>query len=321
MLNGEYDGAGNTSLFDADDVDGVTSDLGVGDVVVIRIPVTFTPGDDTSFDLDAEVMADSSAGEVGDVAADDVASGEDEPAEISIEPIGILGIAQSASPPVELTPSADPADRCEASACETTLTINLENSGNTELNEVLVDQLLGGPNGFPEGTQIVIRAISTSGDISGENVALVDQVFTVGVDDPISLLDGTGSLPVGGSGEIELVVEFTLPQGTVLESFDLSAVGEATDENGASVSDASDNGSAVDANGNGPADDSDPTPLKISSQPIIGVVAKANETDSGSSIQLLDAGDPNQDLETRELTYGASFQVDIAGTHVDCDRQ
>ena len=115
----------------------------------------------------------------------------------------------------------------------------------------------GGPNGFSAGTQIVIRAISTSGDISGENVTLVDQVFTVGVDDPISLLDGTGSLPVGGSGEIELVVEFTLPQGTVLEAFDLSAVGEATDENGASVSDASDNGSAVDANGNGPADDSD----------------------------------------------------------------
>ena len=84
-------------------------------------------GDETTFDLDAEVMADSSAGEVSDVAADDVASGEDEPADFG-RARWVLGIAQSAS--VELMPSADPVDRCEASACETTLTINLENSGN-----------------------------------------------------------------------------------------------------------------------------------------------------------------------------------------------
>ncbi|MGB1343287.1 MAG: DUF7507 domain-containing protein [Pseudomonadales bacterium] len=312
VLNDGFDGEGDTSLLDADEGDGITSNLSVGDAVLIRVPVTFTPGNDTNFNLDAQVTADSPAGSVSDDSADDVANGQDRATEISIEPVGVLGIAQSASPPRETAPAANPADRCEASPCVTTLTIKVENAGNTALEKVAVQQLLGGVEGLPDGTEVVIRSLSASGDLSGVNNDLVERVLIVGIDDPIDLLNATDVLAIGDSGTIQLVVAFKLPAGTIDESFALSAVGEATDETGAQVSDVSDNGGAADAEGDGPSDDSDPTPLKIVSQPIIGVVAKANKTEDGSSVQLIDAGDVTQNLEDRKLTYGASFQVEVA---------
>ena len=158
----------------------------------------------------------------------------------------------------------------------------------------------------------LLSSYLTSGDLQGENVELVDQVFVVGVDDPILLLDATGSLPVGGQGEIEMVVEFTLPAGTLSESFELSAVADGVDREGVAVSDESDNGSATDANGNGPEDDNDPTPLSIASTPIIGVIAKVDQSEDGNSIELLDAGDTTSSLETRQLTYGAGFEIEVA---------
>ncbi len=242
VLNAGYNGNSDTSLFDADETDGITSNLGVGDVVVVRVPVTFSPGEKTSFDLDAQVIADSVAGSVSDDSADDVVSGEDKATEISIEPIGVLGIAQSASPPREITPAANPADRCEATACVTTLTINVENAGNTVLENVTVQQLFGGVNGLPEGTEIVISSVSAAGDISDLRSDLLSKTFIVGTDDPIALLNGTDALPIGGKGSIKLVIEFKLPAGTIDESFELAAVGEAIDETGASVGDVSDNG-------------------------------------------------------------------------------
>ena len=177
---------------------------------------------------------------------------------------------------------------------------------------VQVEQIFGGVTGLPDGTEVVIRLISTTGDLQGENVELVNQVFVVGVDDPILLLDGSGSIPVGGQGVIELVVEFTLPEGTVSETFELSSLAAGVDENGVAVSDESDNGSATDANGNGPEDDSDPTPLSIASTPIIGVIAKVDQSEDGSTVRLLDAGDATASLETRQLTYGAGFEIEVA---------
>ena len=92
MLNDGFDGDGDTSLFDADEGDGITSNLSVGDAVVIRIPVTFTPGDNTNFDLDAEVTADSTAGSVSDDSADDVENGEDKPTQIPLRRSACWGL-------------------------------------------------------------------------------------------------------------------------------------------------------------------------------------------------------------------------------------
>ena len=262
VLNSGFDGVVDLALFDADDADQVTSTLTVGDSTVVTVPVIFNPGAATSFIFDAAVIADSTSGSVSDVASTDVANGEDAPASISIESTGVLGVALSASPARELAPAINPAERCEQSACVTTVTINVENLGNTDIEDVQIEQIFGGLTGLPEGTEIVIRLISTSGDVQGENLELVDQVFIVGVDDPILLLDGTGSIPVGGQGEIELVVEFTLPEGTLSESFELSSLAAGVDENGVAVSDESDNGSATDANGNGPADDKRSDPVE-----------------------------------------------------------
>ena len=302
VLNDAFDGNGDTRIFDADEGDGITSNLSVGDIVEVILPVTFSPGDEAKLDLTAQVFADSSAEQVSAESA----------SEISIEPVGVIGVAESASPARETSSGPKPDDRCENAPCETTLIVSLQNAGNTRLDSVSVDQLLGVANGLPEGTQIVIRAMTTSGDLSGADLTLVDRSFTVGTDDAISLLDGTDSMAAGASGQIQIQLEFTLPTGTLLEIFELSAEARAFDETGNEVSDISDNGVDVDANGNGPSDDKDPTPLNIASQPIIGVVAKADKAADGSSVQLVDAGDPAQDLEARQLTYGTSFQVEVA---------
>ncbi|MDA0958229.1 MAG: OmpA family protein [Proteobacteria bacterium] len=312
VLSSSYSGDSDTSVFDANEDDGITSNLSVGDSVLVRMPINFLPGEETRFRLDAKVIADSSAGPVDDTTADDVERGEDALTELSIEPVGMIGIAESASPPRQTAGAVNPAERCQASPCATTFSIIVKNVGSTNLDNLMVDQLLGGPDGLPEGTEVVIRAISTSGKVSGAKQTLVDQTLILGVDDPIALLDGTGMLPVGTDGGIELDVEFTLPAGTLIESFEVAAVASALDEAGVAVSDISDNGGEIDGNGNGPSDDKDPTPLSIVSQPIIGVVAKADKAADGSSVKLIDAGDPSQDLEQRQLTYGASFQVEVA---------
>ena len=122
-------------------------------MVVVRVPVTFSPGEN-ELDLDARVTADSVAGSVSDDSADDVARGEDKATEISIEPIGVLGIAQSASPPREITPAANPADRCETSACVTTLTINVENAGNTVLETSQSNSCLVGLMVYPKALRL-----------------------------------------------------------------------------------------------------------------------------------------------------------------------
>ena len=189
VLNAAFDGASDRSVSDADGDDGITSNLSVGDFVEVRIPLTFTPGDETNLNLDAQVVADSSDGLVSDDSSDDVDSGEDQATELSLLPVGMLGVAQSASPAREISPSANPSERCQLSPCVTQLVIAVKNVGNTDLEGLLVNQLLGGLNGLPDDTEVVIRALSTSGDVSGADQALVDQVFVIGVDDPIALLE------------------------------------------------------------------------------------------------------------------------------------
>ncbi|MBT6243925.1 MAG: DUF11 domain-containing protein, partial [Gammaproteobacteria bacterium] len=312
VLNTGYDGSDDARLFDFDDADGISSHLAVGEVVRVEVPVRFDPANETVFELFARVSANSSGGVVSDFSLDDVAAGIDGAAIISIEPIGVLGIAESASPAVETVAASNSANRCELDPCATSLTIRAANVGNTSLRQVQIEQLLSGPDGLPEDTIVTITAISVNGGLAGANLALIGSPLTVGFDDPILLLDATDTLAVGASATIDVDLEFLLPKGTLIERFELAALGRSIDSNDVTITDLSNNGSRVDVNGNGPSDDKQPTPLLISNRPIIGVLAKAETDSAGNAITLIDGGDPKQPIESRTLTYGASLKIEVA---------
>ena len=309
QLNSAYDGSTDTNVFLLDSVSGFDSSLSVGDDVVVTIPLSFTPGEEQGFTLEAQAHGDSTVGPASDTAAD-----EEGPmaGTVSITPTGVLGVSLQATPTRETQPSADPNARCENAACTTELVINVENSGNTDLSDVNVAPVLGGLSGFPDGTVITIRSVSVTGDLTTADETIESQTFVIGQDPLPSLLTGDESLAPGDSGEVRLVIDFTLPAGTKSEDFDISAEGESVDAiNGEPVTDTSNNGTDTDTNGNGPADDSTPTPLKVARQPIIGVVAQSGSNTDDTVMTLVDSGDATLPVSERTLTYETSFQTEI----------
>ena len=58
--------------------------------------------------------------------------------------------------------------------------------------------------------------------------------------------------------------------GTLFERFEIAALASAIDASGVIITDLSNNGSDIDSEGDGPGDNKLPTPLIISSKPIIG---------------------------------------------------
>ena len=312
VVNNQFDGGDRVGLFDADASDGISSHLAVGELVNAEVPVIFESNSQASFELSAMVSAQASVGAVSDRSLDDVAAGLDKPAVISTTPIGTVGVALSASPAAETIVAKDPSERCEVNPCQASLTLKVENVGNLALSGIQVEPLLSGPDGLPEGTVVSITDLSAEAGLSLVNQGVVGQSFVIGGEDVIQLLAGTETLAIGGRASIRLALRFTLPAGTLFERFDIAALASGLDTEGVRVSDLSNNGSSVDLAGDGPNDDGIATPLVISSQSIIGVLAQAKSDSAGNVITLLDGGDPEQDIEARTLTYGAGFQVEVA---------
>ena len=312
VVNNQFDGVNDIGLFDADPADGISSHLAVGELVNVAVPVIFESDSDSAFELFAAVTAQASVGPVTDRTLDDVAAGSDNATVISTTPIGILGVALSAGPAAETIVAKNPSQRCEAAPCRASLTLQVANVGNLALSEIQIEPLLSGPDGLPEGTIVEVTDLTGSIDLSQVNTSLIGKQFVIGSDDRIQLLAGTETLAIGGAGTIRLVLTFTLPAGTLFERFEIAALASGSDTAGIGVSDLSNNGSSVDPDGDGPNDDGIPTPIVISSQSIIGVLAQAKSDPAGNALKLLDAGDPAQAIESRTLTYGAGFQVEVA---------
>ena len=307
-LNPSYDGESDAELFLGDSESGFESALSVGEEVIIEVPITFTPGDAQTFVLTAQVSGESVVGAATDDASDDVGPTA---GTVSIAPSGVLGVSLRATPPMESVPSADPNARCENAACVTTLTLGIENEGNTDLNGVEIVPELGGDMGLPAGTVVTIRSISSSGEVEDLDTSLISQTFVVGEDPIPSLLNGGDELRPGEGGSIELVIEFTLPAGTAQEDFAITAEGGALDESGAAVTDASNNGTQTDTEGDGPGDNDDPTPLEVAAKPIIGVVAQNGISPDQPAVVLVDSGDATLAVSERELTYRTNFVAEI----------
>ena len=312
VVNNLYDGIAEIGLFDADASDGISSHLAVGEAVKIELPVLFAADSQSDFELSAVVTALSSVGLVTDRTLDDVDAGVDNPTVISTTPIGVLGAALSASPANEMVVSADPSERCEVSACQTSLSFRTENVGNMSLSEIQIEALLGGPDGLPDGTLVTITRLLAGDGLSGGSATVIGREFVVGEDEFMLLLDGSDTLAIGRVGTVSLDLTFRLPSGTLFERFEIAALASAIDASGVIITDLSNNGSDIDSEGDGPGDNKLPTPLIISSKPIIGVLAQAKSDQAGNVITLLDGGDEADDLESRTLTYGAGFQVEVA---------
>ena len=305
LISSGFNGGDQPSLIASSAESGVESVMSVGTKFNVTVPVKFNAESDSIFYVDTQAEADSAVGPTSDEADDE--------AEIELGSNPVLGVSLQASPPQETTPSADPSGRCENDACVTELTIRVDNLGNTELEDLTLVPELGGLEGLPEGTVIVIKAIASSDGLGTPNESLIEQTFVIGQDDIPSLLLGDGELPLGGSGSVTVTIEFLLPPGTESESFDISADGAAVDpESGTVVTDSSDNGSDTDREGDGPGNNSQPTPLVVAGQPIIGVVAQAGDGSDGPTMRLVDNGDASVPLGERTLTYQTSFVVSIS---------
>ena len=312
VLNDQWDGEEVISLFDADPTDGISSHLAVGEVATIEVPILFEADANSEVELSAVVRAHSSEGTVSDRTLDDVAAGLDKPTVLSTKPIGVLGVALNASPAIETVVSKDPSRRCQADPCSSVLVVQAENLGNLPLDSTQMALRLGGETGLPEGTLVEIMSLDTAGDLEGGNEGLIGDGFEITLDQENLLLDGNGGLDIGRSGTIRLELMFTLPAETPYERFEIAVLGSATDSAELLITDLSNNGSKADIEGDGPGDDSVPTPLQISSQAIIGVLAQAKSDRLGNLVSLLDAGDQTQDIELRKLIYTAGFQLEVA---------
>ncbi len=143
-----------------------------------------------------------------------------------------------------------------------TYRIYLENSGSESLLGVQLT----------EDLEAAFTAATSVGVLSASSPNLTVNPGFDGSNDP-SVLAGSDSLEVGGSGVVDVTV--TVTPGANLGPYDNSATGSATSSGGSVLSDASTSGSNPDANGNGdPADDNTPTPVSFSETPELGV-AKA----------------------------------------------
>ena len=157
-----------------------SSHLAVGEAVKIELPVLFAADSQSDFELSAVVTALSSVGLVTDRTLDDVDAGVDNPTVISTTPIGVLGAALSASPANEMVVSADPSERCEVSACQTSLSFRTENVGNMSLSEIQIEALLGGPDGLPDGTLVTITRLLAGDGLSGGSATVIGREFVGG---------------------------------------------------------------------------------------------------------------------------------------------
>ncbi|MDG1233722.1 MAG: OmpA family protein [Pseudomonadales bacterium] len=306
VLNPAFNGSSVTELLDSDGADGITSMLGVGESATIVIPVTFNPGDQMTFNHQVAVSALGPDGEAVSQLSSNGTDPNQPPSEtpLSIEPKGSLGLAQNASPAIPVIDSStDPQDMVYT----TTITLNIENLGSLDLDSVQISELL--EKAFPPGTSFRILDSAISGALSELNPSFD------GVTD-LKLLSGNETLLIGGSAQVQLVVEFDLPDNTILETFDLVAEASGVTPSGVAVTDVSDNGTDVDANNDGIAaseGEDTPTPVSISANPIVGVVQQTIDTDGdGQVIDLVDAGDENLPLDERTLTYRTTFAIDIA---------
>lgn len=275
ILNGDFDGVGDTALIDRN-----LSFLGVGETGEITYTVRFTPsgpgaittsatgsgyrnGSDGTGPPDTQDVSTAGTNPDPDDDGDPSGTGEDAPTPVVFGPDPRIGVAQSLTPPTLVSSGPD--------TYRTTVSLVLENLGNVELTDVQLEEDL--------------RALLPPGvtfSVSG----LTAQTLTVapgfdGDDDggtnpsDILLLAGGQTLAIGQTETLSFVLDFVPNAET--GPFALQATGTAS--NGGGISDLSDSGLDPDPNGDGDAggaDEDDATPMALESVTQIGVAKQAS---------------------------------------------
>ncbi len=268
VTNAGFDGLGNNNLLSGGDT------LLVGDSASISFDIVFEPNAESGPFNNSAVASSTAGGGVVDTSDDGTvtdADGDgnpDEAGENDVTPITfgdkpVIGVAKSATSAVLQT----------GTTYRTTFTLILENLGNVNLSDVqLAENLLAtfpAPGNFNIVTPPTISVLPASGSLT------INPLYN-GNNDANLLTAASSSLAVGDRAEIELTVDFDTQSSSGPFFNQVQATAEGPD--GSMTSDLSDNGSLPDSNNNNnpsDSDESDPTPVLIQENPILGVAKVA----------------------------------------------